>query len=181
MTFRNSGTPVRSTRRRKSQKMHFQEFWDSCAQNKASEISKKMTFRDSGTPVRRTRRRKYRKCIFRNSGTHKTSEILNKCTFKTSRTPVRPPDPPKSAPRPRLQWLVSFRLTESLTHRGSPAHTPPSPRPLTPNPPTLVNTTSVNRSDHGQFMSTEGRARARAQGPGPALCGHELVMVGPID
>ena len=40
-TFRNSGTPLRRTRRRKSPNMDFQEFWDSCAQNKASEISKK--------------------------------------------------------------------------------------------------------------------------------------------
>ena len=39
-TFRNSGTPVRRTRRRKSQQMHFQGFWVSCAQNPASEISK---------------------------------------------------------------------------------------------------------------------------------------------
>ena len=37
--IRNSGTPGRRTRRRKSQKMHFPEFWDSCAQNKTSEIS----------------------------------------------------------------------------------------------------------------------------------------------
>ena len=40
ITFNNSGTPVCRTRRRKSQEMHFQEFWDSCAQNKTSEISK---------------------------------------------------------------------------------------------------------------------------------------------
>ena len=39
-TFRNSGTPVRRTRRRKSQKVHFQESWDSYAQNKTPEISK---------------------------------------------------------------------------------------------------------------------------------------------
>ena len=38
-TSRNSGTPVRRTKRQKSQNMHFQEFWDSCAQNKTSEIS----------------------------------------------------------------------------------------------------------------------------------------------
>ena len=37
--------PVRRRKRRKSQKMHFQEFWDSCAQNKTSESSK-MHFRD---------------------------------------------------------------------------------------------------------------------------------------
>ena len=30
---------MRGTERRKSQKLHFQEFWDSCAQNKTSEIS----------------------------------------------------------------------------------------------------------------------------------------------
>ena len=39
-TFRNSGTPVRRTRRRRSKQMHFQEFWDSCAQIKTSDISK---------------------------------------------------------------------------------------------------------------------------------------------
>ena len=39
-TFRDSGTPVRRTRRRNYQQMHFQEFWDSCAQNRTSEISK---------------------------------------------------------------------------------------------------------------------------------------------
>ena len=31
---------VRRTKRRKSQQLHFQKFWDSCAQNKKSEISK---------------------------------------------------------------------------------------------------------------------------------------------
>ena len=31
---------MRITRRQKSQKMHFQEFWDSWAQNKTSDISK---------------------------------------------------------------------------------------------------------------------------------------------
>ena len=83
-TFRIYGTPVRRTRRRKSQQTHVQEFWDSCAQNKTSKISKnafsgilgllcaeqdvgnlkKCTFRNSGTPVRRTRRRKYQKMHF---------------------------------------------------------------------------------------------------------------------
>ena len=38
MTFRSSGTPVRRTKRQKSKKVHLQELWDSCAQNKASEI-----------------------------------------------------------------------------------------------------------------------------------------------
>ena len=35
---RNSQTPVRRTERQKSQKLHFREFWDSCAQTKTSEI-----------------------------------------------------------------------------------------------------------------------------------------------
>ena len=38
-TSRNSGTPVRRTTRRKSQQLHFQKFWDSCAQNNTSDIS----------------------------------------------------------------------------------------------------------------------------------------------
>ena len=60
-----SETLVRRTTRQKFQKMHVQEFWDSCAQNKTSEISKnrfylyKSTFRHSGTPVRRIKCRKY--------------------------------------------------------------------------------------------------------------------------
>ena len=43
-TFMNSWTPVRRTRRRKSQKMNVQQLWDSCAQNKTSEIYKKLNF-----------------------------------------------------------------------------------------------------------------------------------------
>ena len=77
-TFGNSGAPVRRTKGRKSQKMDFQEFWDSCAQNKTSEIStnalsgilgllcaeqdvgnlKNDFLRIRGTPVRRTKRQK---------------------------------------------------------------------------------------------------------------------------
>ena len=34
-TFRNCGTTVRKTKRRKYQDMHFQNFWDSCAQSKS--------------------------------------------------------------------------------------------------------------------------------------------------
>ena len=37
--FGNSGTPVRRTKRQTSQEMHFCNFWDSCAQDKTSEIS----------------------------------------------------------------------------------------------------------------------------------------------
>ena len=39
-TFKNSGTPVRRPKRRTSEQMYFQEFWDSCAQNKTSKISR---------------------------------------------------------------------------------------------------------------------------------------------
>ena len=39
MTFRNSGSSARRTRRRIFQNTHFQEFWDSCAQKKMSTIS----------------------------------------------------------------------------------------------------------------------------------------------
>ena len=80
-TFRNSGTPVRRTNRWKYQKMNFPDFWDSCAQNQTSEISKnalpgilgllcaeqdvgnlkQCTFRNCGTPARRTKRRKSQK------------------------------------------------------------------------------------------------------------------------
>ena len=83
-TLRKSGTPVRRTKRRKSRKLHFQKFEDSCAQTIKSEISKnalsevprlliavrnvgnltQYTFRHSGTPVRRTKRRKYPKLHF---------------------------------------------------------------------------------------------------------------------
>ena len=42
-------------------RMHFQNFWNSCAQNKASENIESCTFRKSGTPVRRTERRKSQK------------------------------------------------------------------------------------------------------------------------
>ena len=98
-TFGNSGTPVRRTRRPKSQQMHFQEFSDSCAQNKTSEMTKiglsrilgllcaeqdvgnlkKYIFKKSGTPVRTTRRRKYQNIHFLefwdSCAQNKTSEI----------------------------------------------------------------------------------------------------------
>ena len=98
-TFNISGTPVRSTKRRKSGQKYLQEFWDSCAQNKTSEISKnqlpeilgllcaeqdvgnlkKCIFWNSGTPVRRTRRRKSQNMHFQKLcdswAQNKTSEI----------------------------------------------------------------------------------------------------------
>ena len=92
-TVRNSGTPVRRTRRRTSRKMHFQEFWESCVQNKTSEIRKR-TFKNSGTPVRRTKK----KTEISNNGLSGfpghlcAGQIvgnLNKWTFMISGTPVR--------------------------------------------------------------------------------------------
>ena len=100
--FRNSGTPVRRAKRRKPQTLLFQEFCDSCAQNKTSEISinalsgimgvlyaehgaenlNNCPFRNSGTPVRRTRRRKSQKMDFQefwdSCAQNNTSEISNK-------------------------------------------------------------------------------------------------------
>ena len=116
-TFRNSGTPVRRAKRRKSQEMDFQEFWDSCAQNKTSEISrnglsgilgllcaeqnvgniKHWTFKNYGSP-RRTSRRKSQKMDFQelwdSCAQNKMSEISNNKhiwahmgdTFRTHRT-----------------------------------------------------------------------------------------------
>ena len=99
-TFRKSGTPVRGTKRRKYQKVHLQEFWDTCAQHKTSEISqvllseirgflcaeqnvehlKKCTFRNYGILVRRTKRRKYQKCTFIEYGilVHRTNRRKSK-------------------------------------------------------------------------------------------------------
>ena len=98
-TFRYSGTRVRRTRRRRSQKMHFREFWDSSAQKRTSEISKNAlprilgllcaeqdvgnlknyTSRNSATPVRRPKRRISQKMHFQDfwdsSAQTKTSKI----------------------------------------------------------------------------------------------------------
>ena len=49
--------------------MDFREFWDSCVQNRTSEISKKKTFRNYGTTVCRTKRRTSQKYAFKKSGT----------------------------------------------------------------------------------------------------------------
>ena len=90
---------MRRTKRRKSQNIHFQDFWDSCAWNKTSEISKnalsgimgplnaeqhvgnlkKCTFMNYGTPVRRTKRQISQKICFQkvrdSSAQSNTSEI----------------------------------------------------------------------------------------------------------
>ena len=68
-TFRNWGSPVRRTRRRKSQKNHFQEFWDSCAQNKTSEISTNALSGIMGLLCAEQDVGNLKKCTFRNSGT----------------------------------------------------------------------------------------------------------------
>ena len=114
-TFKTRGTPVRRTNRRKSQKMHFQEFWDSCAQNKTSEISKAWTFwkRNLGLLCAEQHVGNLKQMCFQefwdSCAQNKTSEIsnnalelilgllcaeqnvenLNKCTFRNCGTPIR--------------------------------------------------------------------------------------------
>ena len=68
-TFRNSGTPVRKTKRRKSQKMHVQEFWDSCALNNASEISTNALSEIMELLCAEQNVGDFKQCTFRNSGT----------------------------------------------------------------------------------------------------------------
>ena len=126
--------------------MHFQEFWASCAQNKTSEISKNAFSGNLGL----TRRRKSQR----------------NALSRIPRLLCAPQGPPKGAPRPWLQWLVSFRLTESLAHRGSPTHTTPSPRSLTPNPQHL----SIQYQSIGPTMANSCPQRA-GPGPGPRLGG----------
>ena len=104
---------MRGTKRRQLQTLHFQDFCDSCAQNKTSEISttalsgiqgflraeqhvgnlSKCIFRNPWTPVCRTKRRKSQKhallgvlgflCAEQNVGN------LKKSPFRNSGTPVR--------------------------------------------------------------------------------------------
>ena len=65
-TSGNYGTPVRRPRRRKSQKVDFQEFWDSCAQNKTSEISKNALPGILGFLCAERNVRNLKECTFRN-------------------------------------------------------------------------------------------------------------------
>ena len=91
-TFKKSGTPVCRTKRRRFRKMDFQDFWDPCAQNKTSEISKK----NLGLL-----------CAEQNVGN------LNNCTFINSGTPVRREGRPSAAPPPSG---VSFVLALNKAH-----------------------------------------------------------------
>ena len=107
-TVRNSGTPVRRTKRQKYQKMHFQKFWDSCAQNKTSEIPK-MDFQE-----------------FWDS---QDVGNLKKMHFQEFRDSCAPPRPPKkrSAPLAAVVGLFSLdRVTRPW--RLHPTHTTLSPR-----------------------------------------------------
>ena len=91
-TFKNSGTPVRRATRRKSQTLHFQEFWDSCAQNKTSEISKKH-FQDFWDSCAQNKKSEISKNVHsRNLGLQCAEQNIGnikKCTFRHSGTPVR--------------------------------------------------------------------------------------------
>ena len=91
--FRNSGTPVRRTRRRKSPKMDFQEFWDSCAQNKTSEISKRDLSRITGLlSAEKNVGNLKQNALSRTLGlpcAEQTVGNLKKMSFRNSGTPVR--------------------------------------------------------------------------------------------
>ena len=71
---KDSGTPVRRRKRRKAQKMDFQEFWDCCAQNKTSENSTHGLSRILGL-----------------LWAEQDAANLNRCTFRISGIPVRSP------------------------------------------------------------------------------------------
>ena len=115
-TFRKSGTqsgtPARRTKRRKSQRVHFQKFWGSCAQNKRRK-SRKLHFQEFWGSCLQNKPSEISAHHFHNfwgSCAHnKTSEIskhalseilglrfaekhvgnIEKCTSIISRTPVR--------------------------------------------------------------------------------------------
>ena len=92
---------MRRTKRRTSAKIHFQEFWDSCAQNKTSEISKmwleswdsraqnnaseisKSALSEILGPVRRTERRNFKHHLqkFGDSCAQDTSEVSKNVSF----------------------------------------------------------------------------------------------------
>ena len=110
--FRNSGTPGRRTRRRKSHNAFSGILGRLCAEQDVRNL-KKCTFRNYGTPVRRKKRRKSQQLNFRefweSCSQNKTSDTskhalsgirgllcaeqnvgnLNKCTLRNSGTPVR--------------------------------------------------------------------------------------------
>ena len=129
-TFKNSEALVRRTRCRKTQNMHFQEFWDSCAQNKTSEISKtalsgiqgllceeqsvgnlkKWTFRDSRTPVRRTRRRKSQQLHFQEFWDSQDVGNLKNMHLQEFRDSCAPPRPPKRRSAPLAAVVGLFSL-----------------------------------------------------------------------
>ena len=127
-TFRKSGTPVRRTKRRKSQKkIHFQVIWDSCAQNKTSEISKNGLSGVLGLL-----------CAEQSVGNLKKQSVgnlknalsgilgllcaeqdvgnLKKCTFKNSGTPVR-----TTRSRGRAGAKLGAKLAATVTSRAGRA------------------------------------------------------------
>ena len=77
---------MRRTKRRKSQKMHFQEVWDSCAQKKTSEISKNELSGMLGLLCAEQDVRNIKKMHFQefwdSCAQNKTSEISKTCTFR---------------------------------------------------------------------------------------------------
>ena len=84
--FITSGTPVRRTTHRKCQKqIRVHELWDSCAQNNTSEISKHALSRTLGLLCAEQTVGNLKKCALRRTNC-RTSQ---KYTFMKSGTPVR--------------------------------------------------------------------------------------------
>ena len=92
MVFRISWTPVRSTARRKSQKIDVQEWWDSCAQNKTSEIPRNALSGILGLLCAEQNVENIKQALLRILG-HLCAEQnvgnIKNCTFRNSGTPVR--------------------------------------------------------------------------------------------
>ena len=126
-TFKNSGTPARSTRRRKSQKMHFQEFWDSCAQNNTSEISTNALSDPARSPRYQKRCQSAPRGDQKRPRTSKVSPKLRQgCPKNLPRAPNSPqellkgpPEAPKRAPKWCLEPLQNrHRKTKSQKRTG---------------------------------------------------------------
>ena len=86
-TFRNSGTPVRRPKRRKSRKMDFQDCWDSCALNKTSEISKNALSGILGLLCAEQGVGNIKQCTFRNSSKQNKLRCLGQNLFGWDASP----------------------------------------------------------------------------------------------
>ena len=89
--------------------VNVQEFWDSCAQNKTSEISKNALSRIPGLLCAEQDVGNLNKMYFQelwdSCAQNTTSEILKKCTFRNSETPVRRTNRRQSQKMSTLYWF----------------------------------------------------------------------------